>query len=71
MLWRPSLPGVLSAWDMIAQARMRLAKRCGICAWTSHAEAFASDLDEFACQTIEANFRPVKFYRGEVDGDIT
>ena len=24
-------------------------------------EAFASDLDEFACQTIEANFHPVKF----------
>ena len=34
-------------------------------------EAFASDLDEFACQTIEANSRPLKFYRGKVDGDIT
>ena len=34
------------------------------------AEVFASDTDKFACQTIDANFRPIKFYR-EVDGDIT
>ena len=36
----------------------------------SFTSIFASDIDKFACQTIEANFRPIKFYRGEVDGDI-
>ena len=32
---------------------------------------FASDIDKFACQTIEANFRPTTLYRGKVQGDIT